>query len=88
MAVSSAWYDTQIAWWENYITQYQAAMLAFATNGLQQSYSFDSGQQVVRVERMEAAKLGDVLDGYYNTYTMMCVRAGKQPMGLQARPDW
>ena len=56
------------------IEAYEAASLAFATNGALQEYKIDTGQTNQTVKRADLGKIQEVLDGLYNRYTVICSR--------------
>ena len=88
MATTSAFLQARIDSLEARITAYEAAALAFGTNGLQKEYRYDTGQTVIRVERMEGADMQRVIDSLVNQHAVLCVRAGQTPGAHNSRGAW
>jgi hypothetical protein len=82
----SAFWLARIAAVDLVIAQFDAVLLAFATNGLQQSYSYDTGQSVVRVERADITKIQENLDALINQRGIYCIRAGLSRTGVTGVP--
>lgn len=81
MAWDLAFLEDRIAATEAQIIAYEEAVLAFAANGAQLEYLYDTGQSRLRVERAEPADMQRVIDALYNRHAVLCVRAGKTPKG-------
>ncbi len=88
MAVTDAWLAGRIAYTQTLLEAQEAAMLSFYLNGAQQEYTYNTGQQDIRVERADFAKMSADLDRVYNRYVMFCVRAGQTPAALSSVPSW
>jgi len=68
------------------IDAYEAALLAFGTNGALQSYTLDTGQTRQTVTRANLTELQRILDSLYNR---LCVFEARLKGGsIQARPGW
>lgn len=85
MASDTAFWTARIAAIDLRIAAYEAAILDFATNGAQQNYKFDSGQEVITVERAEPDKMNAILDSFINQRQIYCQRAGLASGGVYAR---
>lgn len=88
MASDQAFWDARIASVDLNITAYEAAILAFATNGAQQEYSMDTGQKTIRVERADADVLHDIVDRLISQRDVYCIRAGRASSGHNSRPSF
>lgn len=88
MSASAQYYTDRIAQIDLQIAAYEAAILSFATNGAQQSYSYDTGQQTVRVERQDASSMQAVLDSLMNRRQILCQRAGLDSGVSHNRGAW
>lgn len=68
------------------IAAYEAAMLAFATDGAQQKYDFDTGQTEIRVERANLSTMQNIVSRLIAQHGIYCQRAGLSKGGHQSRP--
>jgi hypothetical protein len=81
--------------WQNRITSldlriaaYEAAMLAFAANGGQKEYRYDTGQTSIRVERSEPNVMQAVIDAMLSQREVYCKRIGQGDGTNYARGCW
>lgn len=88
MPVDTQDLDDQIAHLDSLIAAYRAALKSFATNGAQQRYSFDSGQQKITVEREEPSKMRGAISSMMNEKQILCQRKGTASGTLQTRGGW
>jgi hypothetical protein len=87
-AAEQAYWDAKLAKLELRITAWEDAMVAFASDGLQQSYTLDTGQDRVTVERAEVSVMQRTLDSMYRQRDFMMVRACRMKPGYHGRPSW
>ncbi len=78
----------QIAFIESLITAIRAAILAFYTNGAQKIYRFDTGQQIINVERESPKVMNDQIQSLMNQKQILCQRAGLASGTLYSRGAW
>ena len=87
MPASSTFYTDRIAQLELQIAAYEAAILAFASAGAQLEYTYDTGQDKIRVERADPMVMQDLLDAMINQREVYCVRIGSSSGAHTARPS-
>ena len=78
----------QIAHIDAMLTAYRAAQLAFATNGAQIQYRFDTGQQIINVERMDPKQMNGLIESLMNQKQILCQRLGTASGTLNTRGAW
>ena len=88
VATTATWTQDRIDAAQAQIDAYEAAVLFFATNGLQQAYRYDTGQTIIRVERMDGAAMQSTLDKLYNRHAVLCVRARQTSGAHNSRGAW
>jgi hypothetical protein len=67
------------------LVAYDAMYLSFLSNGGQQSYKLDTGQEVVTVDRADLADMDAVMDSLLNRLDVACIRAGLQSSSVFVR---
>jgi hypothetical protein len=88
VAADTDYIKARIAAYELRIAAYEAALLAFADNGAQQSYRYDSGQEVIRVERADPGVLESLIDKMLNQRQILCQRIGLASGTHNSRGSW
>ncbi len=78
----------QIAYIDSLITAIRAALLAFYANGAQKEYRFDTGQQIINVERESPKVMNDQISGLMNEKQILCQRAGLASGTMYSRGAW
>ena len=77
MATTDTDIDDQITYLDAIIVAYRAALIAFATNGAALIYRFDTGQQIINVERQDPKAMDAMIQSFMNQKQMLCIRSGR-----------
>lgn len=86
MAINDTFLEASITATENAIRAYEAAELAFASDGLLQSYKIDTGQTSQSVTRADLGMIRTTIASLYNRLSTLCARkSGAASIG---RPGW
>ena len=88
MAATTEFIEARIAAIEAQILALEAALLAFATNGAQQEYRYDTGQEVIRVQRQDGTEMRRLIDALLNQHQILCQRIGKASGVHNSRGSW
>lgn len=86
MAQDVAFWTTRAAALLARIEAYEDVLLAFATDGAQQEYRFDTGQGELRVVRADLGEIRRLLDALISQHGIVCQRAGLSKGSVQVRP--
>lgn len=86
MAINDTFLEERITATKAAIVAYEAAELAFANDGLMQSYNLDTGQTNQRVTRADLSEIRKTIDSLYNRLSTLTARKdGGASIGI---PGW
>ena len=85
MATTDTDITDQIAHLDAMIVAYRTATLAFVTNGAQKKYRFDTGQQIIDVERQDPKEMNAAIESFMNQKQILCQRIGLAKGTLNVR---
>jgi len=86
MAINDTFLEARITATEAAIVAYEAAQLAFATDGNMQSYKLDTGQSIQTVTRADLDMITKTVQSLYNQLSTLCAR--KNGAASIGRPAW